>query len=124
MKLFSRGYEFQFESHPTLEKLKSWVLKKTGPLTTEITTDAQFKDLQNSHFAVGFFGPDDEIFEEYLKIAIIFPNIDFYHSHDERYLQLNNMNSLTIFKDFQGGNVNYHGILDMEKMEEFLKENR
>lgn len=120
MKLFSRGYQFEFNSHPTYKKIKDWVIKKTGPVTKEITSDAQFEKIQKKKFAIAFFGPEDEIYEEFLKIAVVFENVAFYHSHDEKYLRLNNMNTLTIFKDYDGGKVDYHGILSMEKMEEFI----
>lgn len=104
--------------------MRDWVIKRTGPATKEITTDAQFEKLKTEKFAVAFFGPEDDIFEEFLKLAVVHQNTNFYHSHDEKYLKLNNMNTVTIFKNFDGGKVDYHGSLEMEEMEEFLIKNK
>lgn len=104
--------------------MKEWVIKRTGPATKEIKDDKDFEKLKKSHFSVVFFGPEDELFEEYLKVAVLLQNTEFYHSHDQKYLRLNNMNTLTIFKDFEGGKVDYHGSLEMEKIEEFIIKHR
>ena len=103
MKLFFNGNVHEFHGHPTKKNLVQFVEKKTGPISTEITSDDVFNNLPKHDLAIAYFGDDDEDFKTFERMAAKHEDIEFFHSFDTKYYNLNNQVKVTMFKSFDGG---------------------
>jgi hypothetical protein len=124
LKLFHKGFQFEYQGHPTPKKLAEFIEKKTGPASLPIKNDEDFEKVKNSKFTVAYFGETGEDFEQFLHTAIAFQNVDFRHSFDKKYLELNGNNQLTIFTQNEDGNQNYDGLMIGEDIQKWVLEHK
>lgn len=124
MKLFTQKTTHEFNGHPTPKKIRAFIEQKTGPPTTEITSDEMFNNLNNSELAIAYFGEQDEDFQVFQGIAAKHEDIQFFHSFDTKYYQLNNQVRVTMFKNFNGGKVDFVQPYDEEALEKWIMLNR
>ena len=122
--MYTSGATHEFNGHPTPKKLREFIDQKTGPITTEITSDEQFNNLANEDLAVAYFGDNDDDFKVIEQIAYKHEDIKFFHSFDEKYYQLNNQVKVTMFKKFNGGKVNFLEPFGQEALEKWIMINR
>jgi dolichyl-phosphate-mannose--protein O-mannosyl transferase len=122
--LFANGSSYEYNGHPTPKKLKEFIDQKTGPVTTEITSDEQFNNLSNEELACAYFGDDDEDFKAFEAIAAKHEDVTFYHSFDSKYYNLNNQVKVTLYKNFNGGKVDFVEPYSGEALEKWLLKNR
>ena len=124
MKLYANGNVYEFNGHPTPEKLKEFINQKTGPVSTEITDDETFNGLADQELAMAYFGDNNEDFNVFKKLAASHEDINAFHSFDSKYLNQNNQVRVTLFKNFDGGKVDFTQTFGEESLQKWLLLNR
>ena len=107
LKLFVNGEPVDYQGERTEDAMYSFVSKKTGPASEQLSTEDQIKELEDQKISVLFFLPEDD--EETLKafnaVAGKSDNVIFKYSfdnklkekyHDSKYL-------LIVFRNFDDG---------------------
>ena len=124
MKLYSNGNEYEYNGHPTLKKLKAFIDQKTGPASSEITTDDTFNELEEQELALAYFGDNDEDFKTFERLVAGHEDIRAFHSFDSKFYNLNNQVRVTLYKKFDGGKVNFVQPFGEEALQKWLLLNR
>lgn len=107
--LFTNEIEFFYTGDKTdPQAVVKWLHHKLVSPSNKIATEADWKAVSETNFpSVCYFGPKNKNFKLFLEIARETDNVNFCHSHDEKFLTANNSHSLTIFKDYRGGTMHY-----------------
>lgn len=124
MKLFHKGFQFEYQGHPTPKKLTEFIEKKTGPASLPIKDEKELENIKKSKFTVCFFGENGEDFEQFLHTAIAFQNVEFKHSFDKKLLELNGGNHITIFTTNEGGHQHYNDLMIAEDIQKWILEHK
>lgn len=124
MKFFTNGQIHEYNGHPTPKKLREFIESKTGPLTTEITSDSVFNNLSSEELAIAYFGEDndEEDFKIFEAAAAKHEDIKFYHSFDPKYYQLNNQVKVTMY--FNGKKIDFLEPYGEEALQNWIVINR
>jgi hypothetical protein len=73
---------------------------------------------------MAYFGDDDEDFKIFERLAASHEDIKAFHSFDSKYYNLNNQVRVTLYKNFDGGKVDFVQPYGEEALEKWLVLNR
>lgn len=86
MKFFNQGQATEYNGGRTADTIYSWVMKKTGPSSTEVSCD-QLKDKATAKLNLAYFGDlegyDFEAFMAASRNPAIADDFEFFHTSDK-----------------------------------------
>ncbi len=107
LKFFVDGEPVDYQGAREEEAIYNWINKKTGPSSTELTTDEQLKTHSEASLSVLFLVPqDDEALKTYMNLAMGYDDVSFAHSFSEDHkktLEVSAKYALVVFRDFDDG---------------------
>jgi len=126
LKWFHNGEPTDYQGGRTGDAIVSWILKKTGPPSTELTCDALKEKTAADKFVIAFFGAnlEDALYTEaHVKMSESEEKIAFVHNLDAACATEFGATqpSLVFFRQFEEKVVVYTGAADKEALLTFVK---
>lgn len=126
LKWFKNGESSDYQGGRTADAIVSWILKKTGPPSLEVTCDALKEKTAADKFTIAFFGAnlDDALYTEaHVKLSDSEEKVGFVHNLDAACAAEFGATqpSLVFFRQFEEKSVVYTGKADKDDLLAFVK---
>jgi protein disulfide-isomerase A1 len=123
---FKNGEKMEFTGGRTKDAIVSWVLKKSGPPSTQVDCDALKKKVADSKFVMAYFGAEDtDLFKEaHVANADVEEKVQFVHNSDEacaKEFGASSMPASVFIRKFETENNVYDGAADKDTMNKWYK---
>lgn len=109
----------------TADTITSWILKKSGPASVEVTCDQLKEKIEGNKFVLAFFGEESEALykDAHLKFADVNDKITFVHSKDAACAKTYNAAAPAevFFRKFEENVIPYTGAPDVDSLTNFVK---
>ena len=126
IKLFYRnGEKMDYSGGRTSDTIVSWVLKKSGPPSAQVTCAALKEKIAASKFVIAYFGAESEAL--YTNAHVAYANTEdkivFVHTDDEACATEHGASTpgLMFFRKFETTNNAYTGAADKDSLVNFVK---
>ena len=123
---FRNGEASDYQGGRTGDAIVSWILKKTGPASLEVTCDALKEKTAADKFTIAFFGADltDAMYTEaHVKLSDSEEKVGFVHNTDAACAAEFGAKQpgLVFFRQFEEKSVVYTGAADKDALLTFIK---
>ncbi len=123
MKFFKQGNVVEYNGGRTSDTIISWITKRMGEQSTEVTKKSEIEELVTKSVVVAYFGEKNDQFTEFLGLAEQMEEVLFIHSFDPKLKTEMKASIVTIFKSFDDLQNNFDGEFDIEKVADFVTVN-
>jgi len=126
LKWFHNGEATDYQGGRTADAIVSWILKKTGPASTELTCDALKEKTAADKFTIAFFGAnlDDALYTDaHVKLSDTEEKVGFVHNLDAACAAEFGAKqpSLVFFRQFEEKVNVYSGAADKDSLLSYIK---
>jgi len=126
LKWFHNGEATDYQGGRTADAIVAWILKKTGPPSTELTCAQVKEKTASDKFSLVYFGSNNEhelYTEAHAKLSDTEDKITFYHNHEATCAQEHGVtgNGLVFFRQFETKQNLYDGKADKESLSAWIK---
>lgn len=124
---FKNGNKMEYTGGRTKDTIVSWVMKKSGPPSAELSCAALKEKLsdESTKFVLGYFGDDSSILykEAHIPFAEKEDKIAFVHSKDANCAQEYGVKTpgVVFFRKFEETQVPYTGPADLDALTNWVK---
>jgi protein disulfide-isomerase A1 len=123
LKFFKQGNVVEYNGGRTADTIISWITKRMGEQSTEVTKKSEIEELVTKSVVVAYFGEKNDQFTEFLGLAEQMEEVLFIHSFDPKLKTEMKASIVTIFKSFDDLQNNFDGEFDIEKVADFVTVN-
>jgi len=127
LKLFKDGKAAEYGGGRDSSSIVAWLRKRAGPAAKELKTADELKEFQDSAevVIVGHFKSADDA-KPYFEVASAVDDVPFALVYDSGVAKESKLkeNSVSMFKKFDDGRVDYEDKLDVAKMKTWVQANR
>lgn len=117
-----------YDGGRTAKDIVSWLVKRTGPLSTTVNSLPEIQKLiaDKELVAVFFGGEDSRLWSDYRIVAASFDDIVFLNTKSDEIRQHYKVerDNLVLFKKFDEGRNTFSGAWSIEAVKKFLKTNK
>ena len=123
--LYRNGEKTDYTGGRTSDTIVSWVLKKSGPPSTQVTCAALAEKLEANKFVIAFFGSESDAL--YTGAHVPYANsedkIVFVHTDDSSCATTHGASSpgIVFFRKFETTTNVYSGAADKDSLVSFVK---
>lgn len=107
LKFFVDGEPVDYQGGREENDIYQWLLKKTGPASTELTSEDEFEKHSGMSLSVLMVMPQgDEVLKSYMNLAMGYDDVSFAHTSSEelkKKLDLQQSYGFVVFRDFDDG---------------------
>jgi len=124
LKWFHNGEATEYQGGRTADAIVSWILKKTGPASAELTCAQVAEKSASDKFSLVYFGALDNALytEAHVKLAENEEKIQFYHADASCGADLGvSGDALVFFRQFETKQNNYDGAADKDSLQAWIK---
>lgn len=129
LMFFKNGQKMEYNGGRVEAEIVSWILKKVGPSSSDVTCDQLKAKVESSKLTVAFFGDLEsaQFKETYLLVAgnpTVSEKFVFVHTSDKACASSNGADTtpaLVVFRKFDTPTVTYHGNFEVAPIVEFLE---
>ena len=122
---FRKGERVDYNGGRTKDAIVEWVLKKSGPPSTEVTCAVLKEKAGSAKFLMAYFGADTEALytDVHVAYATAEDKIQFVHTSDADCAKEHGVTgpALVFFRQFEEKQVPYTGKADKDALIEFVK---
>merc|ERR1712127_500782 len=126
LKWFKNGEATDYQGGRTADAIVSWIIKKTGPPSLEVTCEALKEKVAADKFTLAFFGAnlDDALYNEaHVKLSDSEEKVGFIHNTDAACAAEFGAKQpgIVFFRQFEEKSVVYSGAADKDSLLAFIK---
>lgn len=124
LKWFHNGEATEYQGGRTADAIVSWILKKTGPASAELTCAQVAEKTASDKFSLVYFGALDNALytDAHVKLAENEEKIQFYHAEAACGADFGaSGNALVFFRQFETKQNLYEGAADKDSLQTFIK---
>lgn len=108
LKLFLNGEPVDYSGAREEDAMFEWLMKRSGPASSEVTSDEQLAELEAKNLAVLLLTQegDEAALKNYMAFAGSYDDVPFMHSFNKAYFEkyeLNTKNAVLVFRNFDDG---------------------
>lgn len=128
VKFFIKGKAVEYNGGRTASEIVSWVNKKSGPTSQELSTAEALEAFRKQNkVGVVFYGESSSAqYQAYLGVSAAFDDVAFAHTFEVALREADTapVNSVVVYKQFDEGRVVYPGDVATGDVAQFIRDNQ
>jgi protein disulfide-isomerase A1 len=121
LKWFVNGKDQEYTGGREEDTIVSWIIKKTGPPSTEATCDELAGHIESNKLVIVHFGGEGDARSAHVSFAQEDDKFTFFHNSDAECATKYGSSGISLFRDFEDKQMNYSGDMNADAIRAWAK---